>query len=1061
MNWFNNMTLKGKLLTGFVLVAILAVVIGLIGIIELKKIDAGDMKLYEKVTVPIGQLQDISTDFQRIRVNVRDVILASSSEDIQKYAKRIQELRSNLDKSALEFEKTILTDEGRKLFEEFKKTRTVYGPITDKMVQLALVNQDKEALALMQGEGAKASRDEQDAIEKLVEAKLKQAKLTSEGNSTLAATATSIMLIFMAIGALLAIGLGLFIAKIVGRQLGADPKVVGEIADMVGVGNLSREITLAPGDSSSVMSSMKKMVDAIKALTGDANMLSKAAIEGKLATRADASKHQGDFQKIVSGVNECLDAVIGPLNVAAQYVDRISKGDIPPLIADSYNGDFNEIKNNLNNMVKMMSDLLAQTDILIKGAADGELDKRANADLFVGGWKQLVNGVNDTVVNIVNPLRVTAEYVDKVAKGIIPPTITDEYRGEYNVIKSNLNNMVKMMNELLAQTNILIKGAADGELDKRANADLFVGGWKQLVSGVNDTVVNIVNPLRVTADYVDKVAKGIIPPTITDEYKGEYNVIKGNLNNMVKMMNDLLAQTDILIKGAADGELEKRANADLFVGGWKQLVSGVNDTVVNIVNPLRVTADYVDKVAKGVIPPTITDEYKGEYNVIKGNLNNMVKMMNDLLAQTDILIRGAADGELEKRANADLFVGGWNQLVTGVNATVTNIVNPLMVTATYVDRISKGDMPPIITDVYKGQYNQIKSNLNNLVDATNSITENAKKVSQGNLLVELKKRCETDELMGSLAAMVAKLKEVVLEVQSAADNVASGGQEMSATAQQMSQGATEQAASAEEVSSSMEEMASSIRQNTDNAMQTEKIAIKSAADAKEGGKAVIETVMAMKEIATKISIIEEIARQTNLLALNAAIEAARAGEHGKGFAVVASEVRKLAERSQSAAGEISKLSTSSVAVAEQAGDMLSKMLPDIQRTAELVQEIAASSKEQDTGAEQINKAIQQLDQVIQQNASAAEEMASTTEELSSQAEQLKATIAFFTLDSNTHKAVPAPHALKQLASSHHIPVHTALHKSGKVSKSSIKSGGINIELGHAGADELDDAFEKY
>jgi methyl-accepting chemotaxis protein len=214
----------------------------------------------------------------------------------------------------------------------------------------------------------------------------------------------------------------------------------------------------------------------------------------------------------------------------------------------------------------------------------------------------------------------------------------------------------------------------------------------------------------------------------------------------------------------------------------------------------------------------------------------------------------------------------------------------------------------------------------------------------------------------------------------------------------MSQGATEQAASLEEISSSMEQMTSNIRQNAENAMTTEKISHKSSQIAEEGGKAVNDTVEAMKLIASKIGIIEEIARSTNMLALNASIEAARAGEYGKGFAVVASEVGKLAERSQKEAGEISKLSTESVQVAERAGVTINGMIPEIKRTAELVQEISAASAEQNSGAEQINAAIMQLDQVVQQNASASEESASMSEELASQAEEMHATISFFKID---------------------------------------------------------------
>lgn len=249
-----------------------------------------------------------------------------------------------------------------------------------------------------------------------------------------------------------------------------------------------------------------------------------------------------------------------------------------------------------------------------------------------------------------------------------------------------------------------------------------------------------------------------------------------------------------------------------------------------------------------------------------------------------------------------------------------------------------------------------------------------------------------------LEKMTEKLKEVVGQVRGASDNVASGSEEMSSSSEELSQGSTEQASNLEEITASMEQMGSNINQNADNARETEKIARQASQDAEDGGRQVQNTVQAMKNIADKITIVEEIARQTNLLALNAAIEAARAGDAGKGFAVVAAEVRKLAERSGEAAKEIGELSISSVDVAETAGKMLEKMVPDIRKTAELVQEISAASKEQTAGAAQINRAISQLDQVVQQNASSAEEVSSTAEELSSQALHLQDIIGFFKMD---------------------------------------------------------------
>jgi methyl-accepting chemotaxis protein len=380
------------------------------------------------------------------------------------------------------------------------------------------------------------------------------------------------------------------------------------------------------------------------------------------------------------------------------------------------------------------------------------------------------------------------------------------------------------------------------------------------------------------------------------------------------------------------------------------------------------------------------------------------------------------------------------------------------------DAVAIGDLSHKIEISSNDEVGDLVKSLNAMTANLNATATVADAIAGGDLTVEANRASDKDRLGIALEQMLDKLRRVVSEALAAAQNVSSGSQELAASADQLSQGATEQASSTEEASSSMEQMAANVKQNADNASQTEKIARQSSLDAEASGVAVARAVKAMETIAEKITIVQEIARQTDLLALNAAVEAARAGEHGRGFAVVASEVRKLAERSQAAAQEIGTLSIETVKSAQEAGEMLTRLVPDIKRTAELVEEITAASREQDVGSSQINQAIQQLDQVTQQNAAASEQVSSTSEELTSQAEQLQATIAYFKIDeagSAVHAIDGAVTKLKaKVATMKTAAAHPAPKAAAHKPKSPAAGGkGFALEL-QAEEDETDAHFKR-
>ena len=874
MRWFNNLKISAKILTVVFSVLALTTLLGGFSLLQLAVVNNGTVEIATNWLPSVKLLGKMDVITQELRHVELQHVLSTSEADNVKFEKLQGARLDELKQMTAQYVPLISSPEEKKIYEDYAAVWSTYLAIHNKVFDLAHNNKNKEALQLLRTDltydaALDSLRKDIDLNDKGADAEYKKTILTYHSSRVYI---ISMLVAAVLTGTLLA----LFVARIISRTL----KNGVAIADKLAQGDLSVVIGETSRDETGqLLASMGAAVESVKALVADAMMLSQAAMDGKLATRADATKHKGAYREVVEGVNGTLDAVIGPLNVAAEYVDRISKGDIPPRITDSYNGDFNEIKLNLNRCVENLSDMILQMNGMYLQQQAGDIDAYIAVDKFSGAYRTMMEGVNE---------------------------------------------------------------------------------------GVRLHVTNIIKILTILGSYAE----------------GDFAPVLEKLPGKQAIANEKM-------------------------------------------------------------------------DLVRGNLLNLIEELNQLSG-------AAVEGKVAARADASKHQGDYRKIVVGINATLDALTGPLNMAAEYVHRISMGDMPAPITEVYRGDFNAIKNNLNALIEATNMITSAAKEVANGNLTVELKERSTRDELMQSFATMVKNLMEIVAQVMSAADNVAQGSQELSMGAEQMSQGASEQAAAAEEASSSMEQMSSNIKQNADNALQTERIAVKSAADAKEGGGAVCATVSAMKEIAGKISIIEEIARQTNMLALNAAIEAARAGEHGKGFAVVASEVRKLAERSQQAAGEISELSISSVGVAEKAGEMLNRMVPDIQKTADLVQEISASSREQDTGAVQINKAIQQLDQVIQQNASATEQMAATAEELASQAEQLQSSISFFKIGeggpSRTTKARPVATAPKNSAK----PAAPAKAGGSVVQSVARKSRGTTAGTAlNLDADGVDAGFERY
>jgi methyl-accepting chemotaxis protein len=376
--------------------------------------------------------------------------------------------------------------------------------------------------------------------------------------------------------------------------------VAAEYVDRIAKGEIPAKITdKYNGDFNTIKNNLNQCIDTVNALVADAAMLSKAAVEGKLATRADATKHQGDYRKIVQGVNDTLDAVIGPLNVAAKYVDDISKGNIPPKITDNYNGDFNTIKNNLNQCIDTVNALVADAAMLSKAAVEGKLATRADATKHQGDYRKIVQGVNDTLDAVIGPLNVAAKYVDRISKGDIPAKITDIYNGDFNEIKNNLNVCIDAVNLLVADANTLSKAAVEGRLATRADASKHQGDFRKVVQGVNETLDSVITPINDTNKILTQVAQGDLTVKLNGQYQGDFASLKNSMETMVGGLKGMAQQTQQGTVNMTSSAAQILASSTQMASTTREQASAVNE-VTSTVKEIKASAEQVAQRAQNV-----------------------------------------------------------------------------------------------------------------------------------------------------------------------------------------------------------------------------------------------------------------------------------------------------------------------------------------------------------------------------------------------------------------------------------------------------------------------------